>query len=585
MGLCPRSPRGIDRPPIPRLFFPTVKQLLLPTPDTRLARIVFRERWAQTIAYLILLIVAPHRARGQSQPGVGETAAPQVAPAREAPNPHGLGPEPFDPGRSTGQKRDRAPRATRHQWLAPRGTSAPAPPLLYTLESIELRGNTRTSARVVLRYLPFETGDVFDVDDPKVQLARFRLLGTGFFRDVQFSLRKGSAPGLVVLVVEVQERNTIVVNDISMGLSADADTGGQARPLTAYAGLDVAETNLGGSGITLSSAAALAEQQLALRVRFLDPAFLGGPWMTSGTLLFNNAKDYFGIARVLTAPDPESNEQEPRVAVVRYKRFGGSVGLGRDLSISTQLWFHYRLEAIDARYPLQASHLRGTTEPIDFDVLRGRSVLTTLSGTLQHDTRDHPFLPTRGWFLWFRGELSLVPAALDYEYQRFELDASHWWSLPRGHVLKLNLFAGGLAGNAPFFEQFHVGDFSDFRPDRVLGINFDRRPPPNIFGTEIAEVRYGQYAFKLGLEYRVPLYRGRRSVFGIDGFASAGIYGVAGRRDLTDPPRQYSGLARIPIDFTGNLGFRLDTSAGGFVFAFSNVLGFIPVGKGPAGDE
>lgn len=438
-----------------------------------------------------------------------------------------------------------------------------------------MRGNTRTSTRVVLRYVPFAAGDVFDVDDPKVQLARFRLLGTGFFRDVQLSLRKGSARGQVVLVIEVRERNTIVVNDISMGLSADADTGGEARPLTAYAGLDVAETNLGGTGITLGTAAAVAEQQLALRVRFLDPSFLGSPWMTSGMLLFNNAKDYFGIANVFTAPDPESNEREPRVAVVRYKRFGGSVGLGRDLSITTQLWLHYRLEAIDARYPLQASHQRGTTEPIDFHVVRGRSVLSTLGATLQHDTRDHPFLPTRGWFLSFRGELSLLPAALDYEYQRFELDASRWWRLPfRGHVLKLNLFAGGIAGNAPFFEQFHVGDFSDFRPDRVLGVNFDRRPPPNFLGTEIAEVRYGQYALKLGAEYRIPLYRGQRSVFGIDIFGSAGMYAVAGRRDLTDPPEAYSGLARIPVDLTGNLGFRMDTSAGGFVFAFSNILGF-----------
>jgi outer membrane protein assembly factor BamA len=448
-----------------------------------------------------------------------------------------------------------------------------------------VRGNTRTSTRVLLRYLPFTTGDTFDVDDPKVQLARFRLLGTGFFRDVQFSLRKGSERGLVVLVIEVQERNTIVVNDISMGLSADADTGGDARPLNAYAGLDVAETNLGGTGITLGTAAAVAEQQLALRVRFLDPAFLGGPWMTSGTLLFNNAKDYFGIADVLTL-DPESNEQEPRVAVVRYKRFGGSVGLGRDLSITTQLWLHYRLEAIDAKYPLQASHVRGTREPIDFDVVRGRSVLSTLGGTLQHDTRNHPFLPTRGWFVSFRGEISLLPAALDYEYQRFELDASHWWRLPfRGHVMKLNLFAGGIAGNPPFFEQFHIGDFSDFRPDRVLGINFDRRPPPNFLGTEIAEVRYGQYALKLGGEYRIPLYRGRRSVFGIDAFASAGLYAVAGPRDFTDPPEAYSGLARVPVDLTANLGFRMDTSAGGFVFAFSNILGFIPVGEGPAGDR
>lgn len=458
--------------------------------------------------------------------------------------------------------------------------------LRYTLEGIEVRGNTRTSTRVVLRYLPFKHGDVFDVDDSSVQLARFRLLGTGFFRDVQFSLRKGSSRGLVILVVEVTERNTIVVNDISMGLSADADTDGGSRPLTAFGGLDVAETNLGGTGITLGSAAAIAEQQLGLRVRFLDPAFLGSSWMTSGMLLFNDAKDYFGNARILTAPDPESRERETRVAVVHYKRFGGSVGLGRDLSITTQLWFHYRLESIDAKLPLQASHLRGTArEPIDFNVVRGKSVLSTLGATLQHDTRDHPVLPTRGWFVTLHGEVSLAPASIDYDYQRFELDVSHWWRMPHpGHVLKLNFFAGGIAGNAPFFEQFHVGDFSDFRPDRVLGINFDRRPPPNLLGTEIAEVRYGQFALKLNGEYRIPLYRGRRSVFGIDAFASAGLYAVGNHRDLTDPPAGYSGLARLPVDLTANLGFRMDTSAGGFVFAFSNVLGFIPVGQGPAGE-
>jgi hypothetical protein len=150
--------------------------------------------------------------------------------------------------------------------------------------------------------------------------------------------------------------------------------------------------------------------------------------------------------------------------------------------------------------------------------------------------------------------------------------------------LRLELFGGAIAGNAPFFEQYYVGDFSDFLPDRVLGVNFDRRPPKNFLGTEIVEVRYGKYAFKLGTEYRIPLYRGHHSVYGIDLFGSLGVYGVAGDRDLTSPPRAYSGLATIPIDVTANAGFRMDTSAGGFVFAFSNILGFLPVrGEEPAG--
>jgi outer membrane protein assembly factor BamA len=282
-----------------------------------------------------------------------------------------------------------------------------------------------------------------------------------------------------------------------------------------------------------------------------------------------------------------ANTGDPRdFAIVRYERFGGSLGLGRDLSVSTQLWVQYRLEGIQADYPDQASHLRGfAREPIDFEVVRGRSVLSTVRITLEHDTRDHPFLPTRGWMFSFNGELGVLPSALDYEYQRFEVDLNHYLRLPwHGHVLRLGLYAGGLAGNAPFFEQFYVGDFSDFLPDRVLGVNFDRRPPPNFLGTQIVEVRYGDYAFKLGAEYRIPLYRGRRSVFGIDAFASAGVYGVAGRRDLTHPAQGYTGLARVPIDLSGNLGFRIDTSAGGFAFAFSNLLGFFPVrGEGPAG--
>ncbi|MGH7282244.1 MAG: POTRA domain-containing protein, partial [Polyangiaceae bacterium] len=120
--------------------------------------------------------------------------------------------------------------------------------LRYSLEGVEVRGNTTTLARVVLRYVPFKAGDTIDVDDKELTLTRFRLLGTGFFRDVELSLRRGTRRGYVVLVVHVVERNTIVVNDLWLGLSADAEPDGAARPLTAYGGIDVAETNLAGTG-------------------------------------------------------------------------------------------------------------------------------------------------------------------------------------------------------------------------------------------------------------------------------------------------------------------------------------------------
>ena len=558
---------------------------------------MFSERWALSIALGAAFVTLSAISTAEEVPAAAapaESAAPRKqpldtwgtddpapvsAPGASTPPPPEAGPAtpPSAPERDESARSDAA-RANSG------GVRRDGPAVRYTLEALEIRGNARTSSRVILRYLPFQRGDVLDVDDPAVELARFRLLGTGFFQDVQFSLRKGTDRGLVVLVIDVIERNTIVFNDISMGLWAKADSHGRPKRAGPYAGLDVAETNLGGTGITLGAAAAIAQSQRALRVRFLDPAFLGGPWMTSGSLLFTRALDSFGNADVKWQDQNARDATSP--AVVRYRRFGGSLGIGRDLSLTTQLWLHYRLETVDANFPLQASHLRGfAREPIDFHIVRGRSLLSTLGGTLQLDTRDHPILPTRGWFVTFRGEVSLPPASIDYDYQKFELDVNRWWRVPStSHVVKLSAYAGGIAGNAPFFERFYVGDFTDFLPDRVLGMSFDQRPPPNFLGTDIVEVRYGDLALRLGGEYRVPLYRGHRSIYGIDAFVSGGFYSVAGRRDLTQPPVGYSGAARIPVDITANMGLRIDTSAGGFAFAFSNLLSLIPFrGKGPAG--
>jgi outer membrane protein assembly factor BamA len=448
--------------------------------------------------------------------------------------------------------------------------------LRYALEGIEVRGNTTTLARVVLRYVPFHSGDTIDVDDKELTLTRFRLLGTGFFRDVQLSLRRGTRRGNVVLVINVVERNTIVVNDLWLGLSSDAEPNGSTRPLTAYGGIDVAETNLAGTGITLGGAVALADRQLGLRTRFLDPQFLGSKWQLEAQLLYNHARDFFGNQDVLV--DDPTQQVTQDYAVVTYDRFGGMLGVGHDLGVSTQVFFDYRLEAIDAQVPLAASHRRGLDiVPIDFYINPGSSILSTVRGTLLYDTRDDPFLPTRGVQLSLLADASLTPLGSDYPYTKLQLHMSNWTELPWGHVLKLEGFGGAIFGNAPMFEKFYIGDFSDLLPDRVLDLTFDRRAAPNFLGTDIVEIRYGDYAAKVNVEYRIPLYRGHRTVYGADFFTSAGLYGVANEEDIVDHARGYSGFATVPVDFTFNTGLRIETSAGGFVFGVSNFLGFLPI--------
>ncbi|HXN31487.1 MAG TPA: BamA/TamA family outer membrane protein, partial [Polyangiaceae bacterium] len=419
----------------------------------------------------------------------------------------------------------------------------------YTLEGLEVRGNTTTLARVVLRYVPFHAGDVLDVDDRELELTRFRLLSTGFFRDVQLSLRRGTRRGFVVLVVSVSERNTIVVDGLWLGVSADVAPNGYARPLTAYGGAQVTETNLAGTGVALGGAFAVADSQLALRARLAAPQFLRTSWDAEAQILYNAAVDVFGNHSALV----DQSDSMVATPIAPYKRFGGLLAAGHDLGISSQVVFGYRLEKIDA--PL------------------GSSILSTIGATFIHDTRDEPFLPTRGHHIVAKVEASLTPFGSDYPYGKVVLSASKWLSLSWGHVLHIEGFAGAVVGTAPIFDCFYVGDLTDLLPDRVLDLNFDRRPALNFLRTEIVQVRYGNYAAKVDAEYRVPLYRGARSIYGVDLFGRFGLYGLADNTTFSDRTLGYTGLRAVPVDITFNAGIRIDTQAGGFVFGVSNLVG------------
>ncbi len=450
--------------------------------------------------------------------------------------------------------------------------------LRYQLEGIQVRGNTSTLARVILRFVPFRTGDTLDVDDKELVLTRFRLLGTGFFRDVNLSLRRGTKRGNVVLVVDVKERNTIVINDVWMGLATDAEPNGSSRPLSAYGGIDVSETNLAGTGVALGGAIALADRQIALRTRFSDPGFLKSQWSAEAQVLYNTAKDFFGNRDVLVE-DADLNKISQDYATIAYQRFGGLLGIGHEFgSVASRIYFDYRLEKIDANVPLAASHRRGLdVEPIDFYLVPGTSVLSTVSATFVHDTRDEPVLPTRGWHVLALAEASLTPLGSDYPYAKLVLRGSRWIPLPWDHVLRIEGIFGSVFGNAPLFEKFYVGDYTDLRPHRALDLAFDRRAAPNFFDTSIVEVRYGDYAARLNAEYRVPIYRGHATIYGVDLFASAGVYAVADGKDLTNPARGYNGLRRWPLDLTFNMGLRADTAVGGFAIGLANFIGFIPI--------
>ncbi len=435
-------------------------------------------------------------------------------------------------------------------------------PLKYVLEKVAVRGNDKTQTDVIRGFVALKPGDLFSPDDPRLLEARYRLLATGFFNDVRMSLEKGTKRGSVILVVEVVERGTIVVQDIALGWS----------DITPYGGLDVAENNFLGSGMQLSAAIVGAKDQVGARLRYSYPYFLDLPVGLRAEALYNHAKDYFGNEDISIGGNTETKSY----ATVAYERYGGKVGLVRDLGEERFILVDYRFEGIDATLPQAASNrVGGEIRPIEFDLLPGRSYLSTIKFGFELDTRDDPYLTHRGTFINLSAELGSKVLGGTYDFARFDFGVDHYFWLPWKHALKTSLFLGLILGDAPFFMQYYVGDLSALLPSRVLEMNFTHLRP-SILETYIQEKRYDDIAGSVSLEYIIPLYRSPGFLYGLDFFFNIGMFGLASPEDFYVTPQGYSGFSALPVDLTGDLGLRFNTNWGVFGVSASNFIRLIP---------
>ena len=460
-------------------------------------------------------------------------------------------------------------------------------PIRYVLERIEVRGNDGTDGGVIRSYVPLRPGEVMDVEDPRVEAIRFRLLGTGWFDDVRLRLARGSERGHVVLIVEVRERNTFVVESLALGFSEGLLNSGDTDTLLApYFGISLAELNLFGTGVGLGATALVSEPQQGFRLRAGVASVAGSDWGLNGAAFFNNGREFFGNDDVLIAfdecpprdPMMEMRCEEGRNAVVVYRRYGGSLGTGHDLGTNLRFTLDYQLEAVEVvDRPTAASHRRGTElVPIDFAIHDGLSWISSLSLGLVHDERDEPALPTQGRLVFVRADLSSMIIGSSYDFVRVQAGWREWFRLPEArHTLRLGLFVGVAVGDVPFFYKFYASDLSDLIPSRMLELNIDRRAPPNLLDTSAREMRAQELAGRADLEYAIWVYESQDALRGLQIYGSVGVYALMDRADLRVAIPGYAGFARVPLDLTFDVGLRFDTIVGVFELGFSTLLGFI----------
>jgi outer membrane protein assembly factor BamA len=431
----------------------------------------------------------------------------------------------------------------------------------YKIEGIEVRGNQKTKTGLIVREVGLGVGDVVSANDARVGLARLRLLALGFFLDVHLSLVKGAERGQASLVVEVEERGTIILDALYLGTS---------QATNAWGGMAATERNLLGRGLSLGGGfvGSTRPQVSGAEAGFAGALHVAGPpAFFSGRLALQASFNVSRGSEFMRTAGNDSSADPANFVAANVRRTGGSFGAGRALSRTFFLTGEARLEAIRAETP-------ELKLPIPLAVREGKSHLGSLTLILDIDSRTDPVLPRGGHHLSLSVEATTTAFASSYGFVKGVAQASNYFPLRWGHVIGIHGYLGGIWGDAPYFDRFFVGDLNPLLPPRALGLNFSTQPSRDFLGTGIAAHRYDNLAGRALVEYAIPIWSRHGLLYRGDAFAAFGVFALSNPDDLKN--RDVPLSRAIAADLTADLGIRLDTTIGIFTLSVANAIGRIP---------
>jgi outer membrane protein assembly factor BamA len=419
----------------------------------------------------------------------------------------------------------------------------------YILESIEVRGNSKTHGELILSYVHLKPGETLDPE--KVELSRIRLLALGYFKDVHMSLEKGSERGRVKLVVEVDERNTIIIDDLFGGFS---DT----NPF--WGGIGVSDINFLGRGLVLSGAFVASEHQQAYRLGAFWPSIFNTKLQAGVEALVSLGKER-ALAERVEGCDRDQN--------LEYLRAGGVLSLGMRVDRVHRINFELHGEHIEDTSQ-RADWCSSPTHPFNGYLRTGQSTFWSLTFRFERDTRDDFFLATSGMHLVISVELaSKIFFGSDYEFSKYMVKYEHSFPAFSNHAFRVSV-VGGLIQDvgeqgSPFFSRFFVGDYAFFQVDkhslpRNLELNFSK------------VVDYGDLMASISAEYDIPLWE--RGKFFYRGYVyAAANFSYVTKADFLASEDEWSGRTKRPVSM--DIGMKVDTPIGLFTFSLGYVFDLV----------
>ena len=292
---------------------------------------------------------------------------------------------------------------------------------------IDVVGNAKTRDKVIRRELRFGEGDLYTASGMKRSQQRLRT--TGYFKEVDFALSKGTSDEKRDLEVAVEEAPT---GSISLGI------GYSTRDQVVLEGA-FAQRNLLGLGYRFNVSGQIGGESNEFVIGFTDPWIFGYP-LEAGIDLYATEDEYF-----------ESYSTKVR---------GGRLRVGKELTEYLRGRITYTYENVDV-FDVEETASRIVKEQ------EGERDSSILGLTLYMDDRDDYFFPTRGGIYELKLENSGGPLGGDNDFYRVTGDVQYYYPLfwkvvGRGRAA-LGTISAYSGQDVPIWERFYVGGVRTIR--------------------------------------------------------------------------------------------------------------------------
>ncbi|MBT3193395.1 MAG: outer membrane protein assembly factor BamA, partial [Verrucomicrobia bacterium] len=290
---------------------------------------------------------------------------------------------------------------------------------LVHIRNVIIRGNTRTKDEVIRRELHVYPGEVYN--QTRVRRSERRINNLGFFESVRALPEETGTPAQRDLVFDVAEKRT---GQFMLGAGFSS-----VDNLIGFAELSQGNFDLlgwphfTGDGQKLRLRAQFGSTRKAYELSIIEPWFLDRR-LSLGFDVYRRDRNYSDYD---------------------IERTGASLSLGKALPGPNRITFRYNIEEsvitdvsdTNTYYELDSYDFASDTGTEYLFESEQDRIKSTLSATLLHDTRNNPFVPTKGNKISLFYSVSGGPLGFDTDIYDVGIRSTSYVPLWFGHVFNL----------------------------------------------------------------------------------------------------------------------------------------------------